>query len=118
MPEYIDRDHYCKYICGCNGDKCEKTKCPIFTAPTADVAPVVHGEWERILCDEDAYEHHRCSICKEYAIFRYLDETVFDENSDGEMEECGTATVDIIEELTPFCPHCGAKMDGVRNNVK
>lgn len=125
MPEYIEREAvvarikqtFCSDCDSYNGVMCracllDDTLLQIEDEPAADVAPVVHGEWERILCDEDAYEHHRCSICKDYARFSYFDETVFDENSDGEMEECGTVIVDIIEELTPFCPLCGAKMDG------
>lgn len=32
----------------------------IYTAPAADVAPVVHGKWERSIYAEDFY---RCSEC-------------------------------------------------------
>lgn len=75
MAEYIDRDHYCKYICRCNGDKCDKTKCPLFTAPTADVAQVVHREWKQARyteaslyicsgCDKPEYKQHKyCPHC-------------------------------------------------------
>ena len=42
--EYIDRGLYCETICRCNGTACDKSKCPIWNAPVADVAPVVHGE--------------------------------------------------------------------------
>lgn len=80
--------------------------------PAADVAPVVYGEWELFLCDEDAYEHHRCSVCKNLAWFEYENETMWDENIDGEMVECGDVSCGITEHLTPFCPMCGAKMDG------
>ena len=92
MPEYIDRDHYCKYICRCNGDKCEKTKCPIFTAPTADVVEVVHGKW--IHNPKREYDYI-CSVCR------------------------GDAPEDRMRNnatLTPYCPHCGAKMDGGKEN--
>ena len=51
-------------------------------APTEDVAPVVHGEWEEyevpnIIC---------CSVC-----------------------DWGTG---VDEKHFAYCPHCGAKMDG------
>ena len=39
--EYIDRGLYCETICRCNGTACDKSKCPIWNAPAADVAPVV-----------------------------------------------------------------------------
>lgn len=84
--------------------------------PTADVAPVVHGEWELFLCDEDAFEHHRCSVCKNLATFLYDNEMMWDENTDGEMVECGVFTDGITETLTPYCPCCGAKMDGRGRN--
>lgn len=51
--------------------------------PTID--PVKHGRWV-----EHAWEWHKCSVCGE------------------------TAPSDdmVYEYLTPYCPYCGAKMDG------
>ena len=69
-----------------------------------------HGFWEEYYCPEEFQELHRCSKCKERAICEYQRETMYDENYDGEIVECGTLT-EIYEHLTPFCPHCGAKMD-------
>lgn len=92
MLEYIDRDHYCKYLCRCNGDKCEKTKCSIFTAPTADVVEVVHGKW--IHNPKREYDYI-CSVCR------------------GDAPENRMRNNAI---LTPYCPHCGAKMDGGKEN--
>lgn len=37
MPDYIDREKYCKEQCLCNGKKCTYWKCPIMNAPKADV---------------------------------------------------------------------------------
>lgn len=51
MAEYIDRENYCKNICHCDNEYCDKESCPIWEAPAADVAPVVHGRWEWF--DED-----------------------------------------------------------------
>ena len=74
-------------------------------APAADVAPVVHEEWEWHTevygnpidgMDEDF--GYRCSNCKAWA------------------EEYGVDG-DIYEEPPTrlnYCPNCGAKMDGVK----
>lgn len=40
MADYIDRENYCKSICRCSRDKCDKDKCPLWAAPAADVEPV------------------------------------------------------------------------------
>lgn len=46
MPDYIDREKYCKEQCLCNGKECTYWKCPIMNAPKADVEPVKHAHWE------------------------------------------------------------------------
>ena len=58
--------------------------------PSEDVEPVRSGVWE---LDYDR-NFHRCSNCKESSI-RYTDEWGYE----------------IGEELTNFCPECGAKLD-------
>ena len=57
--------------------------------PTADAAPVVHGEWE--VCEDDwNYETtYECSIC----------------GYEFKMEQG-------VEPDWRFCPRCGSKMDG------
>ena len=55
--------------------------------PTADVAPVKHGEWEEI---RDAYRQLEGWMCK----------------------KCGRET----KAKENYCPNCGAKMDGGENN--
>ena len=91
--------------------------CMVNIMQTADVVEVVHGKWEMYLCDEDALEHHQCSVCENFALFSYENETIWDENSDGDIVECGEFTSGINEYLTPYCPICGAKMDGERKEV-
>lgn len=57
-------------------------------APAADVVEVVHGEW--IHNPKREYDYI-CSVCR------------------------GDAPEDRMRNnaiLTPYCPHCGAKMDG------
>ena len=50
MAEYIDRENYCKNICHCDNEYCDKESCPIWEAPAADVAPVVR-------CKDCAYSY-------------------------------------------------------------
>lgn len=82
----------------------------IADAPAADVAPVVHGRWEEH-CEEDGFVHHRCSKCRKNAFYEYKTIPLYEEDNDGEIVDCGVMKLDIIEKLTSFCPHCGAKMD-------
>ena len=79
--------------------------------PAADVEEVRCGKWEECDGHEDGYYHHRCSVCKEDAIYRTIYEMDYDEGVDGEWYECGERNVGIEEKLTPRCPYCGAKMD-------
>lgn len=54
-------------------------------APSADVAEVRHGEWDNCLC----------SVCGNVNPTLYMD-------ADNEYRA----------KATPYCPYCGAKMDG------
>lgn len=82
MGDYIDRESYCKTICRCDREYCDKEKCPIWTALAADVRPVVRGRWRWVGQDQwnDCYE---CS-------------------------QCGKMNTDNSN----FCPNCGADMRG------
>jgi hypothetical protein len=62
-------------------------KC-VETVPTADVVEVRHGEWK--ICSDGYYPY--CSRC------RYEPEI----------------STRYSNNLTPYCPNCGAKMDGER----
>ncbi len=42
--EYIERSNYCENICHCVRFLCDKSRCPIMTAPAADVVEVVRCE--------------------------------------------------------------------------
>lgn len=68
-------------------------KC-INEAPTVDAKPVRHGEWKR---DGEVYDDATwvCSVCGEPWSLFY-----------GTPEENGMH----------YCPNCGAKMDGGKNN--
>lgn len=94
--EYIDRKELLELY---QDDKLDLTKTcvPVEVAiqnikdmPAADVAEVVHGKW--LENDGRCY----CNRCFEFSC------TV--------MDDTGT----IYNDLTKFCPNCGAKMDGGR----
>ena len=80
--EYIERngDWYDPTSWEYIADACKATK----TAPAADVAPVVHGEW----IDSPDGTATICSYCK-------ADWNVFDNDT----------------YRFNYCPNCGAKMD-------
>lgn len=88
MAEYIDREEYCEKHCRCSNEYCDKESCPIWKAPAADVATVVHGWWISFLDGDHIMpeRYYRCSRC-------------------GRVES----------RRQPYC-HCGAKMDGERKD--
>ena len=63
-------------------------KYDITQMPTIDAEPVKHGEWIEV---DDAIITGTCSVCGWNAIFAETDVTGM-----------------------PYCPNCGAKMDGER----
>lgn len=84
MAEYIDRAEYCEKYCRCSNEYCDRQSCPIWKAPAADVAPVVHGRW---------IEDHDYLKCAECGVMVKWDFTFFDIGN------------------WNYCPNCGAKMD-------
>nr|DAE46377.1 MAG TPA: NADH-PPase NADH pyrophosphatase zinc ribbon domain [Caudoviricetes sp.] len=84
MAEYIDRENYCENICHCSNEYCDRVSCPIWKAPAADVAPVVHGQ---------RVTHYRSGT------------TV----AEGYVSTC----CDMWNNRkSDYCPNCGARMDG------
>ncbi len=86
---YIKREQVCEM---CNNDVnwCGKEKCPVYKAPTADVAEVKHGYWIDKPSGRYLHVASWCSVCG---------------NKSG---------IDGIKNNRhkPYCPNCGAKMDG------
>lgn len=63
-------------------------------APAVDVAPVVHGRWER--CSQHISKNYfRCSVCKT----SYMDGIT------------GAIAPEYGSRTWRFCPNCGAKME-------
>lgn len=62
--------------------------------PAADVEPVRHGHWDTI-SDSDMSKTVMCSVCNKMFYFT----------------KKGQLNIDKM----PYCPKCGAKMDGVDN---
>lgn len=63
----------------------------ILEAPTVDAVEIVHGQWERMvgMIPPEYHGRHKCSCCGVRALDRKFH-----------------------EELSNYCPNCGAKMDG------
>ena len=94
-------------ICICRVCWVDDMRGEVIDAPTADVAPVVHGRWvAQCVVETDGgwtledmpyneYQHSNpiCSICRK------------------------TALLDGGEDYvaSPYCPNCGARMDGDSN---
>lgn len=64
--------------------------------PTVDAVPVVHGRWKAVTEDRVTYKRI-CSCCGKEAPYDTRDE---DPLSEG------------YYMLYPYCPRCGARMDG------
>lgn len=105
MADYIDRENYCLGVCYYDFLFCDKSRCPIWQAPAADVAEVRHGCWL-----EDEGETF-CSECRESAPHETSCEELFDYDWEENLVPCGYE--EHIEYVkTNYCPNCGAKMDG------
>lgn len=98
MAEYIDREAIRKILENwrdAHADVDDEQGCGLLedviwevdAQPAADVAPVVHGVWVRVH-KIDPISGYRCSKCRRIVGF----------------------------DLTPYCPNCGAKMDGGDSN--
>ena len=105
MKRYIDADKFIEWldvghlrspseICYCEGD----VKTMIDMQPTADVVEVRHGEWKDRYENKYANHLYECSLCGEIA-------------PDG-VKRSVLGNPEIIQVLSPYCPTCGAKMDG------
>lgn len=121
IPEYIEREKVHRLVRSLtqytwtNPDKSkyrvtvgiDDVQFSIDKIPAADVAEVRHGEWLEDEYNETTY----CSECKEEALYKSIFEEQFDYDWEENLVPCG------YEEhkeyiRTKYCPYCGAKMDG------
>ena len=102
MDEYISKDALQKklnrkkagpatkrYTEGWN-DAILMVKSMIHGEKAADVAPVVHGRWEKWNGDD----RHHCTVCECYA--------------NAERDSYGYIAYEFLDN---YCPNCGAKME-------
>lgn len=70
----------------------EEIKRGVLKLPSADVQPVMHGEWYKPtgMMPPEYTGRHRCSLCDGFAMHEWKHHR---------------------EVLTDYCPNCGAKMD-------
>lgn len=92
MDDYVSRKALIEHIkAHCGGcDNCGEVMHCAWDTPAADVIPAQHGRWIKrgYACGESEY---KCSAC-------------------GETEWRTDS------HQMKWCPHCGARMDGRRNN--
>ena len=86
-------DYYSEW--GFSRDTVERA---VTNAPTIEAEPVRHGEWVDRYGNKYANHLYECSVCGEKALWR------FEVNALGNEIE--------VQDLSDFCPNCGAKMDG------
>lgn len=102
MAEYIDREKIREEVCkdctrrigkdGCMApEACEDLLTALVAADPADVAPVVHGRWDK--CGATRHKTH-CTRC----------------GSERPYREIGRGYYLVWD--SPYCPACGTKMDG------
>ena len=102
MKEYIERETLLNLIQENSETKFDWSECvdidilrpAILDIPVADVAPVVHGEWIGIISCEDII-YATCNRCYSRGKVRT------------NRNQWGLWYID-----SPFCPNCGAHMDG------
>lgn len=110
MPRLIDAEHLKKRATDWEGDcwdnyaqSTEDFLEYIDNEPTVDAVPVRHGRWTSCQGLAEVGEC-QCSSCKTI----YYEDDLY---NNGETDEngCGQAL------LPNYCPHCGARMDEVRD---
>lgn len=101
MSRLIDADALKKVIyfetnhLGIDFHKSKLIGIAIDNAPTIEAEPIKHGKWIPLYPhDVPITNEYKCSVCG----------LGFDED---EETEC------VVYDTFKYCPHCGAKMDGV-----
>ena len=103
MEEYISREAAIKILCTVAAPTpteswiVEKCIDRVNELPAADVRPVVHGKWVAVDGEERPCDEWDCTACGQRRTFMV------------EMD------ADDMKEFYPYCPDCGAVMDGGSN---
>lgn len=103
MSDYIDRAalgiDFCRWNVFENKSYADGWNAAVkilMKAPTVDVQEVRHGEWKSFHSEDTLYGSYYCSAC-------------------GHEQDIGMV-VSLTTEFK-YCPNCGAKMDGGKNNA-
>lgn len=113
MTEYIEREALLKEIAEIHkrhglpeDEEMEFSETDIrgllLCLPAADVAPVRRGRWIDRYGGRFENALHECSECKTCALYK--------------PERDVLGSVRFVQELSEYCPHCGAWMDGGGGN--
>ena len=81
-------------------DEIDTCMADVINAPTVDAVEVVHGRWIDRYGGKYANPLYECSECKKKAPYKFEDDSL----------HIGL----WLQDLTDYCPNCGAKMDGER----
>lgn len=109
MAEYIDREEYCEKRCRCSNEYCDRASCPIWKAPAAHVAPVVHGKPRtETRTVQTAGYHEEMGVRAEDGATLYRKTMV---HVDVPYEYCPACGAALCSHWNNYCGKCGAKMD-------
>lgn len=95
--EYIEREAIIKKLREDEECDCELIVL-LYDYPAADVAPVKHGRWY------NRGGRFRCSVCDNKTLLKDIGGT-------------GGWSHEYEQQKSPYCPNCGAKMDGGDENA-
>ena len=109
-------DNLCKrcyhnYVCEQYNENRDltRTKCDYKNShfvDATDVIPVRHGRWD---------DEHKCTVCHNEAFYKISNiRPDYDYDWEENLVETGDYILDIEWIETPYCPNCGAIMDGGR----
>ena len=119
MAEYIDREEYCEKHCRCSNEYCGKERCPIWKAPAADVVP--GDEYIKREAVKGLININFSGLLAAIDLIPAADVVPVRHGRWETHYRSGTAVPKGVvsgccdmwnERKTPYCPYCGAKMDG------
>lgn len=79
---------------------------------TSDFAPVVHGKWECLATEHNAYRWQVDAVCSCCGFVKYGVWGGFFPDAQSEIAESVALRYASKVKLPKYCESCGAKMDG------